>query len=115
MRITLFATTTPHKPGMQRICYAGLRKPLMPNVRHPWQRDRHPVLMVMKRIALLEGPLCQLRHAGARCAGVVRRPVVRSAGCGQRARVLDVIQIKARCEERNPCWVWFRSRLVVPT
>jgi hypothetical protein len=42
-------------------------------------------------------PLCQARRAGARCASVVRSPVVRIARGGQRDRVLGVIQIEARC------------------
>jgi len=52
-------------------------------------RHCHAFLDVLWRIALLERPLCPLRRAQARGAGVVRRPVVlmaRCAGCGRNAR-----------------------------
>ena len=40
--------------------------------------------------------LCQGRRAGARCAGVVRPPVVRNARCAQPDRVLGVVLMEAR-------------------
>jgi len=81
----------------------------------------------MRPSAHLEGPSCPLRRAGARCAGVVRQPVVllaRGAGVvrtpvvlcaryGQGDRVLGVVQIKARDAGRDLKCVWFRSRPVV--
>jgi len=77
--------------------------------------------MEMRRIALLECPLCSLRRAQARGAGVVRKPVVwiaRGAGVvrtpvvlharsGQRGRVLRVVPITARCAARDPRCAWF--------
>jgi len=58
-------------------------------VRHPWKRDCHSFLIDCDESRLFEGPLCQLRHASARCAGVVRTLVMliaRCAACSTKAR-----------------------------
>jgi len=64
-----------------------------------------PSLMVMKRIALLERPLCWLRRADTRCAGVVRRLIVliaRYAGCGTKARyAVRPLWATESCAERG--------------
>jgi len=98
-------------------------------------------LIGMQRIAILERPLCQPRRAGARCAGVVRRPVVlkarcagvvrrpvmriaRCAGvvrrpvvlearCAERDRMLGVVPIDARYVACDSRCAWFRARPVV--
>jgi hypothetical protein len=46
------------------------------------------------------------RHASARCAGVVRRPVVQTARCGEGDLVLGVIPMNARYA------AWFRAGVV---
>jgi hypothetical protein len=75
-----------------------------------------PFSIWIRRIAHPEGAFCQLRRAGARCAGVVRRlvvlnargaevirrPVVLKARSGQRGHMLGVIPIDARCAARDP-------------
>ena len=64
-------------------------------VRHLWQRDWHSFLIEMWRIALPEHTLYQLRRAQARCAGVVRMPVVR---CARYAGVVRTPVVRyARC------------------
>ena len=55
-------------------------------------------LMWMRRIALLEGPLCLPRG--------VPKPVVLIARYGQPDRVLSVVQIAARYAARDPILVW---------
>ena len=54
-------------------------------------------------VAIRERPLCQARRASARCAGVVRSPVVRSARSAERDCVLDVVLIEARCGGVRTC------------
>jgi hypothetical protein len=44
------------------------------------------------------------RSDPARCAGVVRRPVVLLARCAKRARVPGVVQMSARCAGVIRCW-----------
>ncbi len=58
------------------------------------QRGRHSRSGCKSRSRMRR--LCHARRAGARCAGVVRWPVVRRARCGQRDRVLGVVQMSAR-------------------
>jgi hypothetical protein len=47
--------------------------------------------------------LCQARRADARCAGVVRTPVVRSARYAGLDRVLGVVLASARRADVVPC------------
>ena len=54
--------------------------------------------------AILERASCRFRRAGARCAGVVRRPVVRRARRATRDRVLRVVLITARGAGVLACW-----------
>jgi hypothetical protein len=63
--------------------------------------------MWMRRIALLEGPLCGSRGVPKTVVpGVVRKPVVLIARYGQPDRVLSVVQIAARYAARDPRMVW---------
>src|SRR5947208_13911 len=62
--------------------------------------------VAMERIAFLAGALCRLRCAEARCADVVRRPVVLKARCGQRDPVLRVMATERPLEERGCVRVW---------
>src|SRR3954453_18088451 len=68
----------------------------------------------MRHIPHLEGPLCSLRRALARCAEVLRTPVVLNARGGQRDRVPRVVPIDARYAGRDPFLAWIRSTPVVP-
>ncbi len=52
-------------------------------VRHPWQGGGLSFLMEMWRIGLPERASCHFRCADARCAGVVRTPVVLAARCAE--------------------------------
>src|SRR6266508_5600150 len=61
----------------------GAKRRLNPGRSAFGERDRHSFFDVMSQIALPELPLCQLRRAGARCAEVVRAPVVRHARWGK--------------------------------
>jgi len=84
-------------------------------VRRPGRVVDLPFFDVMRPIALPEGSSCPLRRAGARCAevvrrpvvlharyaGVVRRPVVPQARYGQPDRVLGVVPIEARYALRD--------------
>ena len=122
--------------GFLTVC-AALAAAERQSVRHPWQRDSLPFLIVMQRVALLERTLFRLRRAGARYAGVVRMLVVRkvryagvvqrhvvlSARSRHRDRVLRVVLIEARRAERDRvlgvipperplCQVWFHSGVV---
>jgi hypothetical protein len=61
-------------------------------VRRPGNVIGTPFLIWIQPIALPERPLCSLRRAGARYAGVVRRLVMliaRCATCGTKARYAD--------------------------
>jgi len=69
-------------------------------------------LIWMRRIALLERALCNLRRAEARCASVVRTPVVLKARCASVVRTPVVL--KARLGRRDSRGAWFHSRLVMP-
>jgi hypothetical protein len=53
-----------------------------------------------------ECPLCQARCAGARCAGVVRWPVVLLARRARRDRVLGVIPTECSLCQRGSVLVW---------
>jgi len=78
----------------------------MPDRSASGERDRLSFLDVMRRIALLKRPLCLLRRAGARDAGVVRQPVVlmaRYAGV-----VCKPVVRFARCVKRDSRCTWFR-------
>ena len=68
------------------------------------QRGRQPVFDFDESGAIPERSSCRLRRAGARCAGVVRRPVVRIARRAKRAYVLGVVPIMARCAGVIACW-----------
>lgn len=73
-------------------------------------------------VALPKRSLCFLCRAGARYAGVIRRPVVPqaryagvilmplvlSAASGQPDRVLSVVQIEAGYARRDPFLAWYR-------
>jgi hypothetical protein len=52
-------------------------------------------------------PLCRLRHAGARCAGVVPALVVRIARCAARDRVLHVAPVKGSSCRCGSVRVWY--------
>ncbi len=62
----------------------------------------NPVLVACVDLGY-ERRLCQARCARARCAGVIRWPVVRIARYAARDRVLGVVQIKARRASVVPC------------
>jgi hypothetical protein len=64
---------------------------------------RTPAFDGEEAVPIRERRLCQTRRAGARCAGVVRRPVVRIACCAKRDRVVGVVGLKARCASVVPC------------
>src|SRR6266487_3997556 len=59
------------------------------------QRGGNPILVTCAGLGYTR-LLCQARRAGARCAGVVQRLVVRRARCAERDRMLGVIPLKAR-------------------
>jgi len=102
--------------GILTACSGALAATECQPVRRPGSVVDILFLMLARCISLPEGPLCQLRRASARCAGVVRRPVVRMARCadvvrrpvvliarcGQPDRMLRVVQIKARDAGRDP-------------
>jgi hypothetical protein len=58
--------------------------PLNSTVRRPGNVVATPFSFWVWRIGLPEGALCHFRHAEARCAGVVRTPVVLKARCAGR-------------------------------
>ena len=58
-----------------------------------------PFSFWMERIARPKGTLCHPRRAGARCAGVVRRPVVLEARCAGVVRT--PVMLIARCAGRD--------------
>ena len=62
-----------------------------------------PFSFWMWRIGLPEGALYQFRRAGARCAGVVRRPVVQKVRCAEVVRRLVVLVARYAGRDTEAC------------
>lgn len=80
------------------------------------ERGSHPVSGLIRQSRFgnarctgsgVQQPVVLAWYVGTLCGlpvvlGVVRKPGVRSAGCGQRGRMLGVVQIEARCAGCDP-------------